>query len=136
MPLASELKILTDSYFLAFGCCAECYLCPTLFPFSTVYICKEFIQLSCCCISASHDYQAPHIMPHPCSHAHELLVEPWSDFSLDPPLRDQFLLLSMKINYEENYILFCKRAFFDLLEGVASNNFSQFTDSHFTKVHL
>ena len=24
--------------------------------------------------------------PHPYSHAHDLFVEPWSDFSLDPPL--------------------------------------------------
>ena len=25
-------------------------------------------------------------MPHPYSHTHELLTEPWSDLSLDPPL--------------------------------------------------
>ena len=33
-------------------------------------------------------------------------------------------LLSMKVNDENKYILFCKRSFSDVLEGVDSKNFS------------
>ena len=38
-------------------------------------------------------------------------------------LRDQFLLLSMKSNEEDNYILFCERVSSDVLEGVTSKIF-------------
>ena len=37
-------------------------------------------------------------------------------------LRDQFLFLRMIINDENNYILFCKMAFSDVLQGIASEN--------------
>ena len=86
--LNCQPNVLTASYFLEFGCCTELYFRPTLTPFSTVSFCvaKSGTQLSYCWISVSHVYQAPHSIPHPSSHAHELLFEPWSDFSLDPPL--------------------------------------------------
>ena len=34
----------------------------------------------------SHVFTSPYLVPHPYSHTHELLAEPWSDFTLDPPL--------------------------------------------------
>ena len=33
-------------------------------------------------------------------------------------LRNQFLLLIIEINDEDNYIIFCKKAFSDVLDGV------------------
>ena len=49
-------------------------------------------------------------------------------------LRDQFLLLSMKSNEEDNYILFCERVSSDVLERVTSKKFSggKPPDPHFT----
>jgi len=39
-------------------------------------------------------------------------------------MKDQFLLLGKKINCEDNYILFCKKAFSNPFEGVTSRTFS------------
>ena len=48
--------------------------------------------------------------------------------------RNKFLPLNMKINDTDNYILFCKRAFSDVLEGVTSKIF--LGTSHQTPVSL
>ena len=43
----------------------------------------------------------------------------------DKTMRNALLfLLSMKINDENKYIIFCKRVFSDVLESVGSKNFS------------
>ena len=47
-------------------------------------------------------------------------------------MRDQFLLLSTKANYEGKYMLFCKRTFSEVLESVTTNNFSG--ESHQTPI--
>ena len=39
-------------------------------------------------------------------------------------LNTLLLRLTMKINDEDNYILFCKRAFYGFWEGLASKTFS------------
>ena len=103
MPLDNGLNVLTASYFLAFGCCADLHFRLTLFPFSTVYfyVTKSAIQLSCCWIPASNVYQSPHLMPHLYNHAHELLLDPWSDFSLDPPL--PLILVSLRFDTAGDY---------------------------------
>ena len=40
-------------------------------------------------------------------------------------MKDLLLLLRMKINGEKKYIVFCKRAFSDILENVASKYFAE-----------
>ena len=52
--------------------------------------------------------------------------------------RDQFLLLRMKINDENNRILFHERAFSEVLEEDASKTFSggKLLNSHFPTVYL
>ena len=47
------------------------------------------------------------------------------DFSFHGSISSKFqlLLLSMKTNDENNYILFCKGVFFDAKEGLGSKNF-------------
>ena len=49
--------------------------------------------------------------------------------------RNQFLLLRMMFSNENNYILFCKRAFPEVLEGVAMEIFSG-GEPHFPTAYL
>ena len=45
----------------------------------------------------------PCLVPHPYSHTDELLAEPWSDFSLDPPLLASSI--QIQINGKTNFFL-------------------------------
>ena len=49
-------------------------------------------------------------------------------------LRNQFFLPSIEIDDEDNYSIFCKRAFSDFLDGITGKRFfgGKPPDSHFT----